>query len=593
MFVRTKTTPNSPRKSIQIVENSRDPKTGKVKQKILRYVGIAMDDSEEEKLKQLALEFMTKMQMKAYAQSSQLSFSHPTENETKEGIEKKKAGRKNKKRIEDVLPVDQVTLDMIIEESRIIDGVHEVAGHIYDQVNYNQVLRNNKYSHILKDLVLCRISNPSSKLATSKALNRYYMKEHDLDTIYRTMDHVFEKIDKIQRITFHATASLIPQEVELVLFDVTTLHFESTQIDELRRFGYSKNFRFNTTQVVLALATTSEGLPIGYELFEGNKAEVKTLIEAIDSWKEKFNIKKVCFIGDRAMFSEPNLKALESRGYQYIIAAKLRALPKIMHDKIMDAHNYSTAMIENDFGWVGSFIYDEKDITILQERGVKPSSIKKYQECIENHKNRKFVVSYVGERASYDRKKRGILLEKIEKQLDKSNNSAKLISNSALKKFTSSQGKSNTYIDHEKIQEDEMWDGFHGVITNISDDAVTLSNILSQYRKLVKIEDCFRVNKSTLKMRPIYHFKPERIRAHVAICYMAFAVIRQLEYRVKLVKKISLPSIIEELNSVQSSIYVHKVTKDRYRVPGNFSNEARKIYQAINLKRELDAQPLL
>ena len=94
-------------------------------------------------------------------------------------------------------------------------------------------------------------------------------------------------------------------------------------------------------------------------------------------------------------------------------------------------------------------------------------------------------------------------------------------------------------------------------------------------------------------MRPVYHFKPERIRAHIAICYMAFSVIRQLEYRVKLTKKLSLPSIIEELNSVQSSIYIHKITKDRYRVPGNFSNEARKIYQAVNLKRDLDAQPLL
>jgi len=85
------------------------------------------------------------------------------------------------------------------------------------------------------------------------------------------------------------------------LFDVTTLYLETTDTDELRQFGYSKDCRFNTTQVVLALATNEDGLPIGYELFEGNKAEVKTLITAIEHWKTLFNVGNVCFIGDRAM----------------------------------------------------------------------------------------------------------------------------------------------------------------------------------------------------------------------------------------------------------------------------------------------------
>lgn len=185
------------------------------------------------------------------------------------------------------------------------------------------------------------------------------------------------------------------------------------------------------------------------------------------------------------------------------------------------------------------------------------------------------------------------MLTKIEKQLDKTSNSAKLVSNTGLKKYTTSVGKAKTSIDQNKIDSDARWDGIHGVITNMPGGTNNLLHILAQYKRLVKIEDCFRVNKSTLKMRPIYHFKPERIHAHVAICYMAFAVIRQLEYRTKLVKKLSVASIIEELNSVQSSIYIHKVTKDRYRVPGSFSNNARKIYSAIGLERNLDACPLI
>src|SRR5581483_6318457 len=116
----------------------------------------------------------------------------------------------------------------------------------------------------------------------------------------------------------------------------TTLYFESTDTDELRNFGYSKDHRSNTTQVVLALATNSQGLPIGYELFEGNKAEVSTLVAAIESWKKIFNINKVCFVGDRAMFSQKNLQLLDQINYSYIVAAKLKTLPQDFIDKVFE-----------------------------------------------------------------------------------------------------------------------------------------------------------------------------------------------------------------------------------------------------------------
>jgi len=593
MFIRTKSTPNSPRRSVQIVENKRDSKTGATKQKIVRYVGIAMDDAEEAKLKAMATEIIAKL-VAAEEASSLFPRSEDEVFKELDAQEKKKPGRKPRKELKDVLPIDQVNLDMIIEECRVIDGVHEVAGHLYDELKYTTVLKNERYSKILKDLVLCRISNPQSKLKTSNILKRYYMKEHDLDAIYRTMDEVFGKIDDIRLATFEATASLLPGEVDVILFDVTTLHFESIKEDELRRFGYSKNFRFNTTQVVLALATNTDGLPIGYELFEGNKAEVKTLIDTIDEWKKKFKIKDVCFIGDRAMFREGNLKAMEERNYKYIVAAKLRSLPDVMQEKLMQEGNYSKTVATGTFSWLGDFCYHQDDVARLEEAEASSREIKKYRELIENNKNRRFVVSYNTKRAWHDYKKRKSLLGKVEKQLTQtSSNTAKLVSNAAVKKYTSSEGKAKSSIDEAKVESDARWDGFHGVITNIEKGTTTLAHILGQYRRLVKIEECFRINKTDLKMRPIYHFKPERIRAHIAICYMAFALVRQLEYRTKLLKKLSVASIIEELNSVQSSIYIHKVTKDRYRMPGSFSNEARKIYSAIGVQRNLDPRPIL
>ena len=94
-------------------------------------------------------------------------------------------------------------------------------------------------------------------------------------------------------------------------------------------------------------------------------------------------------------------------------------------------------------------------------------------------------------------------------------------------------------------------------------------------------------------MRPIFHWKPERIRAHVAICYMAFSVLRHLEYQVNLTQKISVQKILEALINVQASIHVHKITKDRYRLPSAFPLVASKIYKTFDLKRSQDAEPYL
>ena len=211
MFVRTKTTPNSPRKSIQVVQNYRDSLTGRVKQKILQHIGIASDQHEETKLKAIGEEYIAKLIIQQSQPSPQLTLLEPTsQTEILSNIQQKKLGRPKQKLLQDILPVNQVNLNMLTEEARTVDGVHEVAGKIYDALNYHKLLKNKKYNTILKDLVLSRISRPQSKMATCKALERYYMREHDLDAIYRTMDHLYDKIDDMRILTFEATSMLCP-----------------------------------------------------------------------------------------------------------------------------------------------------------------------------------------------------------------------------------------------------------------------------------------------------------------------------------------------------------------------------------------------
>jgi len=556
MFVRVKTTPNSPRKSVQIVESQR--KGGKISQKIVRHVGIAMDEREEKKLRDLAIEIIAKLEHEKANESPQLSLFEPASEEELKSYIAKTPGRPKRKKIEEILPTNQVTLDDIIEKSRVIEGVHEVAGSVYDSL-YNGAIKGKRHGAILKDLVLARLVSPCSKHKSQKILLNQFNIHHDLDAIYRVMDKVHDNIGDIKRTTFNATQSLFPDGVDLLLFDVTTLYFESTEVDELRKYGYSKDHRFNTTQLVLALATNSDGLPVGYELFEGNKAEVKTLVAAIDLWSNLFSIGNVCFVGDRAMMSKDNLSLLEQRGYKYIIAAKLRSLPKKVKEEVLAEENYRPTIMNEELAWVGEFEYNGQRV----------------------------IASYKKRRALKDAKDRQRVIDKIEKRLSANSDTQNLITNNGVKKYTKTTD-SITLLDENKISADAQWDGLHGVITNIYDDNPT--SIIARYARLWKIEESFRVNKHTLKMRPIFHWKPERIKAHIAICYMAFTVLRHLQYNVELRQKISIETIIDELMMVQSSIYMHKQTKDLYRVPGAFSNTAKKIYKALDVERSLDAE---
>lgn len=659
MFIRVNKTPNSPRSSIQIVESIR---TGdKVRTKIVHHVGIARDEQEVQKLKDYGKELIAKIVAERLRESAQLSlFELPTEEEILEGLNKK-SGRPKKKRIQDVLPPSEVTLDEIKEEKRVVDGVHDIAGAMFDEL-YANIFKGKRSYDIVRDVVLSRLVYPKSKRGTSQKLANHFGKEHSVEMIYWMMDQLHPKIDDVKKMTFNKTKSMFPEKIDLLLFDVTTLYFESVEVDELRNFGYSKDLRFKTTQVVLALATNQDGLPIGYELFEGNRAEVTTLVAAIESWRKLFDIHDVCFVGDRAMFSGPNLQLLEEKKYHYIIAAKLKKLPECIQQNLFNESNYKPAQVGDHFAWVSQLPFSLIDcgLFILQEHP-KPENISEIlqelsqayafiedgfyflsktnltcseiplsAECFialktalkikrkingqlltniclnkklneeklaqirlitQHHLPGKLIVSYKSSRAFKDQKDRQHILDKVNQTLGKNGNPHQLISNSGVKQFITKDENASISIDPQKVEEASYWDGLHGVITNINDQSA--ESLILRYSKLWIIEESFRINKHTLKMRPIFHWASRRIESHIAICYMAFSLLRHLQYRINLTQKISIDTIFDTLLNVQASIYVHKRTKDRYRVPGYFSNNARKIYKAFGIERSLNAEIFL
>lgn len=265
----------------------------------------------------------------------------------------------------------EVDVRNLREEQRVITGIHEVFGKLYETLGYQQILP--EADKVLRSCVLARVANPSSKLRTAAFLEEDYGIKLPVDRIYRMMDKLASIEEKVKSFVGKTTLSLFSDPVNILFFDVTTLYFESFQSDDLRHPGFSKDNKFKEGQVVLALVTTEGGIPVTYELFPGNTYEGHTLITMIENLEERFEIAHIVLVADRAMFNEENLKLMESKKIKYIVAAKLRSLPRKKTNEILGSKTFSPMEIEEELHWVRDF----------------------------EHKGRRLVVSYNSSRAKY------------------------------------------------------------------------------------------------------------------------------------------------------------------------------------------------
>lgn len=552
MFVRVKTTPNSPRRSVQIVESVREG--AKVRQRIVHYVGIALDAEEEGKLKAMAAEQIQKLEARRLSEGGLF--------ETRsDDITLRRRGRPKRTQLEEVAGVDAVVLGDLFEESRRVEGPEEALGGLYSDLGFDRILRGKRANRMLCDLVLARIMEPASKRRTQSRLAEHWGRCYDLDAVYRLLDQVAARLPELKKAVLASTLSLTQGQVNVLLFDVTTLYFESVAADDLRAFGYSKDQKYHCTQVVLALATNEDGLPIGYELFPGNTAEVNTLLGSLDHWKKQLKLDTVTFVADRALCSRRNLKTLQDAGARYVVAFPLRrSLKAVEAAAVREVGNYTQYPVEDQLLWVGEFTHEEQ----------------------------RLIVTYSATRARKDVADRQAILKALQTKLGKPQNGKKLISNRGYLKYIEPEGQPGSFVfDEDKIAEDASWDGLHAIITNDFDTPAT--ELLSNYRRLWVIEESFRIHKHNLAIRPIYHFKPERIKAHIGLCFLAFALMRQALQRIRLAKRaISPQELRDALINVQASILKHKKTGVRYRMPSRFSQQANAIYKALGISRNND-----
>ena len=312
MFIRIKSTPKSPRKSIQLVESKRID--GKVKQRIVKHVGVAANDEELVELKLLANKFKIELES-----NGQLPLYTPQE------LEKLELQKQTKKEsVQEVItePVIirsdyDVNLLDLIEEDRITKGIHDIYGKMYDELNFKTIIpnysRNSASCKALKEIVLARVANPDSKKASVDKLASSFGVHLDLKSVYRMMDKIDDnQILKLNTLVLNQTKSLLDDKIDVIYFDATTLYFESFTPDEgvdaIKKNGYSKDGKFNQPQVVLALLVTKQGLPIGYKAFSGDTFDGHTIIPALKDVEEQFKVDNIVYVADSILSTLKMLK---------------------------------------------------------------------------------------------------------------------------------------------------------------------------------------------------------------------------------------------------------------------------------------------
>lgn len=377
-------------------------------------------------------------------------------------------------------------------------------------------------------LITSRFIKPVSKLALyDRWIERLYpvMVDHELalQHIYRSLDVLAMHKEWMEQFLYTYRKDLFSMNVDIVLYDLTTLRFESTRTDvgKLRKFGYSKEMRTDCTQVVFGLLTDTDGIPLSFEVHPGNTFEGNTLEEIVGKMRKKFAVRRFIFIADRGLFSSQNLEHIRGGNGEFIVGLKMGVLQK---------------QIQQDFYNINNFEFINEELAIWETSMGE-------DRCI---------VTWSKSRAERDRKTREDILDKIRAKLSKKNTKSKhFVTNHNYQKYLLLQDEERPVLNQQAIDEQANKDGFFGIITNVR--SMTASDIVFNYKQLWKIEDAFGELKGSLKTRPVFHWTDERIIGHLMVCFLSY-----------LCEAFMTKALRERYDTLQSKAVQNKIIKSRH-----------------------------
>lgn len=404
--------------------------------------------------------------------------------------------------------------------------LHDALVGVYDALGFD-VLGDETF----RDLVVARIVEPTSLLDSARVLTDLGVTPGSYSTMKRTLRRVKtgEYRDQIATKCFaHAVAC---GDVSLCLYDVTTLYFEAEKEDALRKVGYSKERRVDP-QIVVGLLVDRHGFPLEIGCFEGDKAETHTIVPIIEQFAQRHGIADMVVVADAGMLSAKNLTALDEANLRFIVGSRTTKAP-------ID--------LASHFRWHGDVFTDGQIIdtitpknsgTIENDVANKPEPVWNLEE---HPKSWRAVWAYSTKRAVRDNK-----------TLTVQENRAKDVIAGAKKAKTTRFVKTTNgkrALDEASLARARRLVGLKGYITNIPATVMPAAEVIAKYHDLWHIERSFRMSKTDLRARPIFHHTHDAIEAHLTVVFTALAVAREAQNRTGL----AIGNLVRQLRPLRSA----------------------------------------
>lgn len=397
-------------------------------------------------------------------------------------------------------------------------------------------LRRRRYRSAVADaivaMVVNRLSEPMSKRGVEEWVREdiYFPRGEGLELqhFYRGLDFLEESKDEIEDELFWKTRTLFNRKVDIIFYDTTSSYVEGAGESELLEYGYSRDRRPERKQIVVGLVTDREGLPVCSSVFPGSTMDIST-VEAMLERLRRFDFERCIFVCDRGMVSEENLKAIERAKYEYLVGMKLRGLREV-RDKVLSSRGRFEKVDES---------LEVKEVIL---------------------EGRRYIICRNPQEAEHDRHLREELLKKLSEELSGSELTKKqecaILNHPVKKRFVRRLRSGRLVLNKRSIAQESRYDGKYVLLT--TDRRLSAAELAFQYKHLFSVERAFRSLKSGINLRPLYHWKTNRIKAHVSLCVLSYFVQRYAELKTqksweliaKHMKRISAVKILLKNGSV-------------------------------------------
>ena len=425
-----------------------------------------------------------------------------------------------------------------------------------------KISKRHKYTYdlgaILTDLIYARILSPSSRLSSfSYCKTLLEPPKYELPNVYRALSVMAEESDLIQEELYKNSNFVHPRNKKVLYYDCTNYYFEIEQEDELRRYGKSKEHRPNPI-VTMGLFMDADGIPLAFDIFPGNQNEQTTLKPLESKVIKDFGCSEFIFCSDAGLGSRANRRFNSLADRSYVITQSLKKMPKEDRETALKPTQFKKPGFDK---WI--------DISTLDESAPEVYETIYYKEIpvVNGNMDETVIVTYSPKYKAYQKRIREQQISRAMKMIEQpgrkrkgknQNDPARFIKTTNVTDDGEIAEKKVCELDLDRIRDEEKYDGFYAVITNLEDD---IGGILKINRQRWEIEENFRIMKTDFEARPVYVRREDRIKAHFLTCYISLLVYRLLE------KKIGNKYTCNEILSTLRSMQVTLLSKESGYIP--------------------------